>query len=59
MIYSRAKDKCVIHPLGPRSPMLSPTLPDLLSAVRARACAVRSRVSNAVSYLGMYAERGL
>ena len=31
----------------------------VLSAVRARACAVRSRVSNAVSYLGMYAERGL
>ena len=31
----------------------------MLSAVRARACAVRSHVSNAVSYLGMYAERVL
>ena len=31
----------------------------MLTQCRARACAVRSRVSNAVSYLGMYAERGL
>ena len=30
----------------------------VLSAVRARVCAVRSHVSNAVSYLGMCAERG-
>ena len=29
-----------------------------LRAVRARACAVRSRVSNVVSYLGMCAVRG-
>ena len=31
----------------------------VLDAVRARVCAVRSHVSNAVSYLGMYAERSL